>query len=60
MEILSYLIKIPKASRSKIEVVLDEISEPGIKYHLKKLQELGLLKRIGADRDGDWEVLLID
>ena len=33
------------------------LSEPGIKKHLRKLQQEGLLKRIGPDKGGHWEVL---
>ena len=33
------------------------LSEPGIKKHLKKLQQQGLLKRIGPDKGGHWEVI---
>ena len=33
------------------------LSEPGIKKHLKKLQEQGLLKRVGPDKGGHWEVV---
>ncbi len=33
------------------------LSEPGIKKHLRKLQQQGLLKRIGPDKGGHWEVI---
>jgi len=33
------------------------LSEPGIKKHLRKLQEQGLLKRVGPDKGGHWEVI---
>ncbi|PIY82409.1 MAG: hypothetical protein COX96_01930 [Candidatus Omnitrophica bacterium CG_4_10_14_0_2_um_filter_44_9] len=33
------------------------LSEPGIKKHLRKLQEQGLLRRIGPDKGGHWEVV---
>lgn len=33
------------------------LSEPGIKKHLRKLQQEGLLKRIGPDKGGYWLVL---
>jgi len=32
------------------------LSEPGIKKHLRKLQQEGFLKRIGPDKGGHWEV----
>lgn len=33
------------------------LSDPGIKKHLRKLQQESLLKRIGPDKGGHWEVL---
>jgi len=33
------------------------LSEPGIKKHLRKLQEQCLLKRIGPDKGGHWEAV---
>ena len=29
----------------------------GIKYHITKLQKLGILKHIGKDNDGHWEII---
>lgn len=34
-----------------------EISENGVKYNLKRLQEMGLIKHHGPSRGGSWEVL---
>lgn len=28
----------------------------GIKYHINKLQNLGILKRVGPDKGGYWEI----
>ena len=28
----------------------------GIKYHINKLQNLGILKRVGPDKGGHWEI----
>ena len=33
------------------------ISTKGIEWQLKKLQEEGILKRIGPDKDGHWGVV---
>ena len=33
------------------------ITEDGIKYHLGKMKEKGILKRIGPDKGGYWEVV---
>lgn len=32
------------------------LSDPGIKKHLRKLQQQGLLKRVGPDKGGHWKV----
>jgi len=29
----------------------------GVKYHLKKLKDAGMIKRIGSTKAGSWEVL---
>ena len=29
----------------------------GIKYHINKLQNLGILKRVGPDKGGYWEIV---
>ena len=55
--ILDYLREKPQASRKKMLEDIKGISEDGIKYNLKALQEKGLLKRIGADYGGYWEVI---
>jgi len=34
------------------------ISENGIKFHINSLKKKGLLKRIGPDKGGYWEVLV--
>ena len=34
-----------------------DITEDGIKYHLKKLQEKNMLQRIGSTKAGSWKVL---
>jgi ATP-dependent DNA helicase RecG len=33
------------------------LTEDDIKYHLKKMQKKGIIKRIGPDKDGHWEVI---
>ncbi len=33
------------------------ISPNGIKWHLKQMQEKGLIRRIGPDKGGNWEVI---
>ncbi len=36
---------------------LTEITVKGVEWHIKKLKDEGLLKRIGADKGGMWEVV---
>lgn len=55
--ILDYLHQHPQASRKELAQVLPAISENGVKYNLKVLQESGLLQRIGSARSGYWQVL---
>ena len=57
-EILIYLRVHPKATRKTIALALSELSEEGVKYHLKKLQGLGVLERVGSTKAGEWRVLI--
>lgn len=55
--ILDYLRQNPKASRGTIATYINDITEDGIKYHLKALHDKGFIKRIGPDKGGYWKVL---
>ena len=55
--ILDYLQQNPRASRSAIAAFINDITEDGIKYHLKALKEKGYIKRIGPDKGGYWHVV---
>ena len=55
--ILSYLLEYPQASRIEVAEAISTITENGVKYNLKVLQDSGLLKRIGSARAGHWKVL---
>ena len=33
------------------------ITEDGVKYHITRLRKKGLLKRIGPDKGGHWEIV---
>ena len=33
------------------------ISPDGVKWHLKQLQTKGLIRRVGPDKGGHWEVI---
>ena len=57
-KILSYLGENPTASRREIAEHLQDITEDGVKYHLARLQSMGVLHRTGPDFGGQWEVLL--
>lgn len=45
---LSFLKEHPKATRKEISESLSNITEDGVKYNLSRLQELGLLERVGG------------
>ena len=55
--ILSYLREHPKATRAELNGHIKGVTVDGIKYNLARLQELGLLKRIGSKRYGYWIVV---
>jgi ATP-dependent DNA helicase RecG len=40
-----------------VATLLGDISEDGLKYQLAKLKKRGLIRRIGPDKGGRWEVL---
>ena len=55
-QILIFLKQNPSASRKQIASKFTNITEDGVKYHLTRLQELGLLKHVGPDFGGNWEI----
>ena len=55
--ILLFLKEHPEATRKEISESLPNITEDGVKYNLSRLQELGLLKRIGGRKQGYWEII---
>ena len=58
MAIIEYIHTHPNASRKEIAANINDITEDGIKYHIKKLQEKGIIKRVGADFGGHWEIMI--
>ena len=46
----------PKLTRNEL-AVRTGITPDGVKYHLARLKKVGLLRRVGSDRAGHWEVL---
>lgn len=52
--IVEYLKENPQATRKELAEQIPNITENGIKYNLARLQELGILKRIGGRKLGYW------
>ena len=57
-EILEYLHEHPTATRQEVAKVVDDITEDGVKYNIGRLQQYGVLKRVGGRKTGHWEVIL--
>ena len=57
-EILEYLHEHPTATRQEVAKVIDNITEDGVKYNIGRLQQYGVLKRVGGRKNGHWEVIL--
>ena len=55
--ILSFLKEHPEATRKEISESLSNITEDGVKYNLSRLQEFGLLKRVGGRKQGYWQII---
>ena len=56
-QIINELRKNPNLSRKELVKLITSVTEDGIKYHLKKFQERGMLRRVGANFGGHWEIL---
>lgn len=46
----------PKFTRAELAKLL-QITEDGVKYHLNKLKKNDVIKRIGSDKSGYWEII---
>ena len=55
--ILDLLSKTPNLSRRDLSELLGDITEDGVKYHLDKLKQEGIIKREGTTR-GSWKILV--
>ena len=55
--IIDFLLLHPYAGRKEISSHLGSLSEDGVKYNLKVLQQKGVIKRIGPAKGGYWKVL---
>ena len=56
-QILDCLIAEPRLTRKALAERVG-LTPDGVKYHLVKLKAAGVLRRVGSDRAGYWEVLL--
>jgi ATP-dependent DNA helicase RecG len=55
--ILEVIQNNPHASRAQIADALGDLTADGVKYHLQRLQQAGVVERIGADKGGYWQVV---
>lgn len=55
-KIIALIQEKPEITRQELAAELG-ITDSGIKYHLKKMQGKGLLRRVGPDKGGHWEVV---
>jgi len=55
--ILEILINDPKVSRKDIALLLEDITEDGVKYHLNKMKKEGVIKHEGSTKSGHWVIL---
>lgn len=51
-KILNYLASHPQATQTELLNAIKNVTLNGIKYNTTRLQDLGLLKRIGSKRSG--------
>lgn len=54
--ILSFLRENPRATRKEISEQISTLTENGVRYNISRLQELGLIRRVGGKKEGSWEV----
>lgn len=57
-KVLDYFKSNPKGTRADAANALGDITADGVKFVIGKLQQKGLLKRIGGRKHGEWQVLL--
>mgnify|MGYP006302086445 CR=1 FL=1 len=55
-KIVSLIKQRPDITRKELANAVG-ISDSGVKYHLKKMQDKGVLRRVGPPRGGHWEVV---
>lgn len=54
--IVNLLRQKPNLTRQQIADELGDITGDGVKYHFKKMQALGLISRVGANKGGYWQI----
>jgi ATP-dependent DNA helicase RecG len=55
-KILELIVSNPQISRVELAAAIG-ISADGIKYHLDRLRKQGVLKHVGPDKGGYWEIV---
>lgn len=55
-KIIKFIRNNPSVTSKELMKEVD-LSEPGVKKNLKQLKDMGLIKRIGANKNGHWKVL---
>ncbi|MGA1795330.1 MAG: winged helix-turn-helix domain-containing protein [bacterium] len=58
-KIIAMIQRNPEITRQELAAELG-ITDSGVKYHLKKMQDKGLLCRVGPDKGGYWKVVRQD
>jgi predicted HTH transcriptional regulator len=56
-KILDIIRKNPRISRQEVALILGDITENGVKYHLVRLKKMGIIKRVGSPSCGHWEII---
>ena len=57
-KVLEFFKSNPKGTRVEAANALGDITEDGVKFVIGKLQQKGLLKRVGGRKHGEWQVLI--
>ena len=55
-KIIALIRQKPEITRQELAAELG-ITDSGVKYHLKKMQDKGLIRRVGPDKGGHWELI---
>ena len=56
-ETINCLLNDPYATVKDVQMKFKSMTIDGIQYHIKRLKSMGLLKRIGPDKGGYWQVM---